>query len=352
MSGRSRSRTAAVGIVTAGVLGGLLVVVGGAGAQPQLPPVAPEDLVSSVLAATDPGPFAGTVTLENNLGLPALPDAPQAANGTSTATVWSGGDRKGRVALPSDGAERTLVSDGTTHWAWNSADRTVVRGPLGAQDRSTPADPTAAAAKAIADLRASSTVAVDGTASVAGRDAYELVLTPAPTERTLLREVRVAVDAEKRIPLRLVVLATGSTEPALQVGFSKLEFGPQDPALFTFTPPPGATVTDEPARDPAAEQARAAATTVGDGWDTVKIMRKPADTTPNTAGPSTAAPDAASPGARPDAPDLSTIGTPVTGSWGSGRLVTTVVGSAIITDDGRVAAGAVPEQVLTEALSR
>src|SRR3954469_24171464 len=309
MSGRSRSRIVAVGFVTAGVLGGLLVVAGGAGGQPQLPPVAPEALVSSVLAAPDPGPFTGTVTLDNNLGLPALPDAPQAANGTSTATIWAGGDRKGRVALPSDGAERTLVSDGTTHWAWNSADRTVVRGPVGAQDRTTPADPTAAAAKAIADLRASSTVAVDGTASVAGRNAYELVLTPAPTERTLLREVRVAVDAEKRMPLRLVVLATGSTEPALQVGFTELAFGPQDATLFAFTPPPGATVTDAPARD--TQQNRPESTTVGDGWDTVKIMRRPADATPQTASP--------------DRPDLSSIGTPVSGTWGSGRLVTTAV---------------------------
>ncbi len=333
----------AAGFVTAGVAGGLLVAAGGAGAQPQLPPVAPEELVSSVLAAPDPGPFNGTVTVQNNLGLPALPDVPQAANGTSTARIWSGGEDRGRVALPTDGGERTLVSDGTTHWAWNSADRTVVRGPVDDRERATAADPTAAASTAIADLRASSTVAVDGTATVAGRDAYELVLTPAPTERTLLREVRVAVDAEKRMPLRLTVLATGSTDPAVQVGFTDLTFGPQDPALFTFTPPPGATVRDEPARDPAAEQARAAATTVGEGWDTVRIMRRPANTTPETASPGT-------PG--PDAPDLSTIGTPVSGPWGSGRLVTSAVGSAILTDDGRVAAGAVPEPVLTEALSR
>ncbi len=51
MSGSSKGRVVAAGIVTAGVLGGLLVVAGGADAQPQLPPVAPEDLVSSVLAA-------------------------------------------------------------------------------------------------------------------------------------------------------------------------------------------------------------------------------------------------------------------------------------------------------------
>jgi outer membrane lipoprotein-sorting protein len=284
--------------------------------------------VSSVLNAPDPGPFHGTVTLDNKLGLPALPGAPQAADGTSTARIWSGGDHKGRVSLPTDSGERTLVSDGTTHWAWNSDDRTVVRGPVDTQNRgTTPADPTAAASKAIDELRATSTLAVDGTA--------ELVLTPAPTERTLLREVRVAVDAEKRTPLRLTVLATGAAQPALQVGFTDLTFGPQDPALFTFTPPPGATVTDQPARDAAARPER---TTVGDGWDAVRVMRRPARSSPGATATG--------------APDLSTVGTPVSGAWGSGRLITSAVGSAIVTDDGRVAVGAVPEQVLIEALSR
>jgi outer membrane lipoprotein-sorting protein len=131
------------------------------------------------------------------------------------------------VALPTDSGERTLVSDGTTRWAWNSDDHTVVKRPAGAQpDRTAPTDPAAAATQALADLRATSTVAVDGTATVAGRGAYELVLTPAPTERTLLREVRVAVDAEKRIPLRLTVLATGSSGPALQIGFTDLSVRP------------------------------------------------------------------------------------------------------------------------------
>ena len=108
----------AAGIVTAGTLGIGLLAVPGADAQPQLPPVAPEELVRSVLAGPDPGPFNGTVSLENNLGLPALPEFPEAANGTRTARIWSGGEERGRVALPSDGGERTFVSDGTTSWAW------------------------------------------------------------------------------------------------------------------------------------------------------------------------------------------------------------------------------------------
>ncbi|GAA1287955.1 sigma-E factor regulatory protein RseB domain-containing protein [Pseudonocardia aurantiaca] len=338
-------RIAAAGIAVAGVVGlGLLAAPGGAGAAPELPPVTPEDLVSSVLAA-DPGAFDGTVELDNALGLPVLPGMPQAANGTSSARLWSDGAGRGRVQLPTGSGERTLVSDGTTFWAWNSEDRTVTKAPEGqhtgdGRDAAN-ADPAAAATEALAALRPTSDISVDGTAEVAGRPAYELVLAPAASERTLLREVRVAVDAEHRVPLQLTVLANGSTNPVLQLGFTDVTFGPQDPSLFTFTPPPGATVQDAQRPDGAPEDAQqhegAAPTIVGDGWDTVVVASKPAqDTTSTPEG----------------APDLSSLGTPVSGPWGNGRLISTAVANAIITDDGRVAAGAVPEQVLTEALAR
>ncbi len=326
-------RSAATGFAVAGLVGlGLLTIPAGAGASPQLPPVSPQDLVRSVLDA-EPGPFNGTVTADNALGLPELPGLPQAANGTSAARIWSDGEHRGRLQLPSADAERTLVSDGTTFWAWNSETREVVTGKAGEQR--TPqsgTDPAKAASDLIGKLRTTSTRRVDGTAEVAGRPVYELVLAPQPTERTLLREVRIAVDAEKRMPLRLVVLANGSAEPALQLGFTDLTFGPQDARLFTFTPPPGSTVKPAPERSArrAAGSAGRRPTTVGDGWDTVYVAKRP-----------TGSPDA------DQAPDLDDIGTPVSGSWGSGRLITTAVGSAIVTDDGRVAAGAVPEQVLT-----
>ena len=253
-------RIAAAGIAVAGVVGlGLLAAPGGAGAAPELPPVTPEDLVSSVLAA-DPGAFGGTVELDNALGLPALPGMPQAANGTSSARLWSDGAGRGRVQLPTDTGERTLVSDGTTFWAWNSEDRTVTKAPEGqhadgGRDAAN-ADPAAAATEALAALRPTSEISVDGTAEVAGRPAYELVLAPAASERTLLREVRVAVDAEHRVPLQLTVLANGSSNPVLQLGFTDVTFGPQDPALFTFTPPPGATVQDAQRPDGAPEDAQ------------------------------------------------------------------------------------------------
>ncbi len=352
-SGRGATgRRAAAGVAVAGAVGlGLLALPGGAGAAPELPPVTAEELVASVLTA-DAGAFGGTVELDNALGLPALPNLPQAAEGSSQARLWSDGEGAGRVQLPTDSGERTLVTDGETFWAWNSEDGTVITAPAGDKGpgpgEAAVTDPTAAATEALAGLRATSEVRVDGTAEVAGRPAYDLVLTPAASERTLLREVRLAVDAEKRVPLRLTVLANGSTEPALQLGFTDLEFGAQDPALFTFTPPPGATVQPAPEHGdrprpgggPGGFPEGAQPTVVGDGWDTVIV----ADGVP---GGMLDDPDEGRRGI-----DVSALGTPVSGPWGSGTLISTAVASAIITDDGRVAAGAVPEQVLTEALSR
>ena len=343
-TGAGAALAAAVGL-------GLLVAPGGASAAPNLPPVSPEDLVASV-AAANPAPFAGTVTIDNNLGLPALPQLPQAANGTSTVRVWNGGGGKDRVAVPSGSTEKTMVADGTTRWSYDSAARTATRapetgGPAG-PGGSAPADPAAAAQQAIATLRSTSTVTVDGTQEVAGRPAYTLVLTPAPTERTLLRQVRVAVDAEMRIPLQLTVLAQGSPDPALQVGFTDLAVGPQDPSLFAFTPPPGTTVKDAPARPEGTARPADGAdpAIVGDGWDAVAVISKPAGATP-------AAPGApAAPERRGGAPDLSTLGTPVSGPWGTGRAISTSVATAIVTSDGRIAVGAVPEQVVADALTK
>jgi outer membrane lipoprotein-sorting protein len=332
-------RIAAAVAVTGGVALSLLAVPAGASAQPQLPPVAPEELVSSVLAAQRE-PFAGTVEVTNELGLPALPNMPLTADGSGTARVWSNGPNGGRVQLPTDGGERTLVSDGTTFWAWNSEDRTVITGPREARPTDAPGaatDPTVAANEMLTRLRTSSDVTVEGSTEVAGRSAYELVLTPKPTERTLLREIRIAVDAQKRTPLRMTVLGNGSPDPALQVGFTELTFGPQDAALFTFTPPPGATVQQREPREPARAGTNSDRTVVGDGWDTVVVRKRPA---PQPGEPA------------PPMPDLSTLGTAVSGPWGSGHLLRSAIGNAIVTDDGRIAAGAVPEQLLDEALSK
>ncbi|GAA0528023.1 membrane protein [Saccharopolyspora subtropica] len=343
MKPRNVAITATAG-AAAGVLGlTVLALPAGAGAAPELPPVSPEQLVESVMRAAPPA-LSGTVQVDNALGLPALPAAGQGgellADGTSQVRVWADGQGRHRVSMPSHGGEVTVVDDGSTVWKWDSAERTATRVDAahepGAEHPQ--ADPAAAARDIIATLRQTSDVAVDGTASVAGRDAYELVLTPKPSERTLLREVRVAVDAEKRIPLELSVHTNGSDAPALQVGFTDLQLAAPDPALFRFTPPAGATVEQAPRqhRPQAPQHPQGEHRVVGDGWDSVLVARLPEQTSAKD---------------RTDFRQLAErTGRPVSGPWGNGWVIGTAAGNALLTSDGRVAVGAVPEQVLIAAL--
>jgi hypothetical protein len=77
--------------------------------------------------------------------------------------------------------------------------------------------------------------------------------------------------------------------------------------------------------------------TQGDGRDTMVLGQLPPE----------------QPGARTDPLALiQRIGRPTSGPWGQGWVVQTAVGMVLVSADGRVAAGAVPQQVLSEALTR
>jgi len=344
---------AAAGVV-AGVVGlALLAAPAGAGPAPSLPPITPEALVGSMLTAR-PGAMAGTVDVDNQLGLPEVPGMPQLANGTSVIRIWSDGTGRARVSLPSGSTERTVVADGSTLYQWDSADRTVVEQPLrhdaggspepgsGGVERSQPGDPADVTTSLVAAVRDSSTISVSGTDTVAGRAAYDLVLTPKPAERTLLRQITVAVDAQRHIPLRLTVLASNSATPVLRVEFSSVTFAPQDSALFHFTPPPGATVThaDDTPKPASGVTAELAPHVVGTAWDAVLVAHLPS-TRADRGAPAT--------GADPLSL-VKRLGTPVHGAWGSGWMISTNAGTALVTTDGRLAVGFVPRQVLVDAL--
>ncbi|MBP2476429.1 outer membrane lipoprotein-sorting protein [Crossiella equi] len=380
-------RKATVALATAGAVAGvaglaLLASPAGAGAAPSLPSVSAEDLVQSVLTTTPPA-LGGTVSVTNNLGLPAIPGLPQAGAGESKLRVWTDGAGRSRFSLPQGQDEKTIVRDGTTVWSWDSAERKVTKTTIDPKKleehkaefdkkKVEPTDPASASRELVNLVRQQSDLSVDGTAEVAGRAAYELVLTPKPNERTLLRGVRVAVDAEKRIPLRVTVLSNGSTDPALQIGFSQLNVGAQDENLFKFTPPAGATVEEQKAEDKAKQhegrekpsqqeldKAKAelekAFKVVGEGWDTTVVGKlpqqalKPADGQQSERREGRRGGDGAA--ANPLAM-VQQLGKAVNGAWGSGWVIETKVGTALVTSDGRFAVGAVPQQVLTEAIGQ
>jgi outer membrane lipoprotein-sorting protein len=373
----NRNRVVLVSALTAAALGaaGLaaLALPAGAGPQPDLPPVSATDLLASVMSVQPPA-MNGTIELDNALGLPMLPGLTGAlGDGSTTIRVWYDGDDRKRVSLPDSAGERTVVDDGTTVWTWESRSRTVTKATPDRDGRpdSDPnlSDPASAARELLAVFEPTSEIAVDGTAMVADRPAYELVVSPKPTERTLLREVRVAIDSETRLPLRLSVVGNGTDDPVLSLGFSSIEIGPQDDSLFTYTPPDGAEVTevepgehaDKPGDGPfggfgglGGLDGMAEPTAVGDGWDTVLVADLPDEVGAMFGGGDKDSSN--DPRGRPGGFDpsafLDRIGTAVDGPWGSGRLISTTVVSVILTEDGRVAVGAVPQQVLVEALSR
>ncbi|MDX3190845.1 sigma-E factor regulatory protein RseB domain-containing protein [Streptomyces sp. MN03-5084-2B] len=364
MKPKTKGITAAV-LGTALGAGGLAFVAMPASAddKPALPSVSAEDLVQSVVKAK-PGAFDGTLKVSNDLGLPALGNAVPGAQALSmdSAHIFTDGAGKSRLAVTQGASQETVVHDGTTVWDYSSKTNTATKLTIpadvaqrkGAGSDKT-ADPLAASTELLAKVRESSTVSVDGTASVAGRSAYELVLTPKPTERTLLREIRVAVDSQTRMPLRISVLSNGTATPALEVAFTEIEFTQQPADLFTFTPPKGAKVqektpkVDQQTKD-LAEQAKQDVKVVGDGWDTVVTGKVPADAL-NAAPKQQSGREGRGANADPKAL-LERFGKKVNGAWGSGYLFTTKVGTAVLTDDGRFAAGAVPEQVLYEALGQ
>ncbi len=344
---------AAVG-TAAGVAGlVLLATPAGAGeAPPALPPIGADQLVESVLSTEVPA-LDGSVELKNNLGLP-IPGLPGSLGGGDHIRVYTDGQGRGRISVPDQGGETTVVDDGSTVWVWDSQEKSVLKVPHGADHTSKVpvegkfADPATAARDLVNAMQQDSTVDVDGTARVAGRPVYQLVLAPKPTERTLLREIRVSVDSETRVPLQLEVLANGQADPALKVGFTEFHNAPQDASLFRFTPPEGATVTEhEPderieGRSPDQLLSQLDVQTVGRGWDTVLTgtLPKGALTMQGANG-------------RTDGLELlSRLGREVHGDFGTGWVLSSKVGTALITEDGKVAIGAVPEQVVTEAVGK
>ncbi|MFF5987745.1 LolA family protein [Prauserella flavalba] len=347
MNPKKRAVTVAVAGTAIGAAGlAVMAMPAGAGEAPELPPVSAQELVSSVLRADVPA-LAGTVRIENDLGLPSMPGLP--VLDADSARVYHDGDEGSRIALEQGSSELTVVQSGDTVWSYDSAENSATKLTVPAEAREHRAhaeeefsDPASAAGRMLDYVRQSSTVSVDGTASVADRPAYELVLTPKPTERTLLREVRIAVDSETRVPLRMSVLTNGTTEPALEIGFTDIDFAQQPANLFQFTPPQGATVTEE---RPQAHDERLPEGAIGEfsgeGWDTVYVGTVPAEL---TAAPGSEGRDVQG--------MLDQFGTRVSGDFGSGYAIETKVGTAIVTDDGRFAVGAVPQQVLTDALAQ
>lgn len=396
-----RARWAVPGVVAVAVAAAVGVPALASPGDADLPQVSAQDLLSRV-AEAGPTPVQGTVVYTARLGLPELPaemtgaDPLNLLGGSSTLRLWSDGAERSRVSLLGATSEYSVVHDGAQAWTYSSTDDAVTHYTLdpadvaryqALADRATApgADlptPEAAAAQVLALAERDADVTVDSPTTVAGRDAYQLVVSPTD-DGTLVSRVVVAVDAATAQPLRVQTWSTADdAAPSLEVGFTDVAFTAPDDSVLAFSAPAGAT-TDEvvvPLPDtpdlpdgaqPGAPALPDGVAVAGSGWSTV-VTLSDVDVAGLVGG------DAASlatvPGAErvlgseeaqdlvqqfvpsdaegnPGRPSLDTTALydQLTTAVPEGRLLSSTLLSVLITDDGRVLVGAVPADALRAA---
>ena len=353
---------AAALVITGGVIGGSLISV--AQAAPGLPARTPAQLLVQVADSRTP-PLTGTVVETASFGLPSLPGTQNPTSlaslltGSHTLRVWYASPDHFRLAVPESLSETDLFRDGSTAWLWESTANTVTEFSLPAHETSptppVPAlTPQQAAQQVLAAVGKTTAVSVDTNVTVAGQAAYQLVLAPKDS-RSLIGQVQIAVDGQNGVPLRLQVFARGASSPAFQVGYTSIQFVTPAPSDVNFTPPPGAKISKADmahgqAAGPSSNGAGVSA--YGSGWLTVLDLPSSGLTSGASpaGGPVSIGNSAGDAGAVVNA--LLGSATPVSGSWGSGRLLRTSLVSALVTDNGRLFLGAVQPSVLYAAAAQ
>jgi len=372
-------------VVPAVIAAGALVTAFQAGAAVELPAKTPEQVLAMV-AAHQVHDLSGTLEQTSDLGLPQLPSSGPSSDSSSansssansstanildlltsphTARIYLDGPANVRVQVMDTLAERDFVRHGKDLWLYSSKDNSATHVAL--PDRAatdgtkapgtrkpetrkpetrTPGmmqTPEELAQHLLAKVGPSTDITVGRDTMVAGRSAYELVLTPRASD-TLIGSVSLAVDSATGLPLSVEVLARGQDQPAFRLAFTDLNLDTPQASLFSFTPPPGATVKEQtlPAKVPAAgaqQQAKPGTSgsdthkaghpqVNGSGWDAVAEL------------PSSALP-----------PSLlsSPLLAQATRSVDGGRLLSTELVNVLITNDGRIFAGSVPLERLQSA---
>ena len=351
-------------LVTAGVSG---VTALTASAGDKLAPRTASQRLVDVQQARLEG-LSGTIVQNADLGLPSLPgiggsgssDLTSMVSGSHTLRLWYAGPNRVRLSLLGSLGESDVVRNGTDLWTWASKDKTATHRTLPLSEDSAPSmssaspvSPQQAADEALKAITPSTKVSTIGTSTVAGRSAYELLLEPRDAG-SLVGSVRIAIDGKTHVPTRVQVFAKNASNPAFEVAFTS--FDPTAPAasVFTFNPPPGTKVTESGSAQPSGghsteapsgdsgEKATAASAdkpkVVGSGWTSVVVAKLPtADGSKAPGGPGSLA-------------DMLKALPKVSGSWGSGHLLQGTLFSALLTDDGRVAVGAVAPDKLYAAL--
>ncbi|MER6915779.1 DUF2092 domain-containing protein [Streptomyces sp. NPDC000594] len=411
---RKKAARYAVPIAVAGVAAatiGLVPALAASG-DPDLPKVTAQQLIEKI-AASETRSLSGTVKISSDLGLPGLdgleglvpggkgggsPSAePQEklaelATGTHTLRVAVDGPDRQKISLLDDTSEYSIVHKGDELWAYNSESNEVhhetglgEKGSVGGKGSGAPSGsgdiPTTPQefAKAVIEAAdgSSTSVTVDGTAQIAGRDAYQLAIKPKQSGSTI-GSIRISVDSETGTPLKLTVNPSGGGKSVIDIGFTKVNFAKPAPALFDFTPPKGAKVVEGGAEDsdgpragkPSEKELKEFEKELGVGLEELEnefagglpggglgggldILGKDWTSIATFKAPGGGL-LAGAEGSKGEVPEelggvLDMFGDRVNGEFGQGRIFTSRLVNALMTDDGTVYVGAVTQDALVKA---
>ena len=264
----------------------------------------PDKTASEILQMMNTEPdmsFSGRVTKVSNLGLPPIGNMPDVSesmveemeenmpegmeefiprvtesnmvtdlleiiSGTHEARLYADGPDKLKIQILDPMSERSITVNGDTVWFYdddklaaqymtvdvveleakaeefeneNSAEieQRIAELPFDINNPAEVADYVLAEASEYSDI----TVGVDQ--NVAGRAAYELIATPLAAETTV-DYVSVAIDAETGMALNVKVMAKGQVEPAMEIGFTSIDYSTPAASIFEFNPSSDVTVTE------------------------------------------------------------------------------------------------------------
>lgn len=396
-AGRRRAARYVVPVAVAGVAAatiGLVPALAAAG-DPDLPKISAEELIERI-AASDTEQLSGTVKIRTDLGIPSLGGlggsaagsfAPKGgaddgaeggsaaeptgrlmelASGEHTLRIAADGPERQRVSILDSAAEYSLIHNAGEVWAYDSASNEAyhAKAPAGAKgsekggdgkDRVAPKDlpatPRDFAREALKAAGDTTSVTVDGTARIAGRDAYQLVIKPKQDGSTV-GSIKVAVDSETGTPLKFTLSPSSGGKAAIDVGFTKVDFSKPAASTFDFSPPKGAKVTeadeakaagrDEALKAPKDAKhlgAGAEPNIIGEGWTSV-VQLDTGDKNPAAASEDMPAQARGF---------MDALGDKVEGKFGSGTVFQTRLVNALMTDDGKVYVGAVTKDALVKA---
>ncbi|MGW3127190.1 LolA family protein [Streptomyces sp. NPDC001123] len=375
---------AVVGVAAATI--GLVPALADSG-DPDLPKITAQELIDKI-AKSDVQQLSGTVKISTDLGLPDLGglessllsgatqgsgDGSSAdptgkltelASGTHTLRVAADGPEKQKVSVLESGAEYSLIHNGTDVWGYDSKSNEVYHSTAAdsgkAGQHETPATPKDFADEVLKSVDDTTSVTVDGTAQVAGRDAYRLVIKPKQSGTTV-GAISIAVDAKTGTPLKFTLTPSSGGAAVVDAGYTQVSFAKPAASTFDFTPPKGAKVTEgdkagKAGEDSGTDQRGKASRTpghgsakgldksgfdvLGKGWNSIAVL----DT-----GSKGGVPTGSASGGGDLSGFLGSLGDPVSGKFGKGTVFSTRLINALITDDGKVYVGAVDKAALVKA---